>query len=158
REVTERCDARGEVVEAIDDASVIQALENLSDAGVRSVAVSFLHSYANPRHEQVVGAHAERFPHLLVSLSSDLMPEFREYERTSTTVVNAFVRPGVIEYLTAFREGLRERGVTAPLEVMQGNGGMMSVDTADRQPVALIRSGPAAGVAGAAFLAGLAME
>jgi N-methylhydantoinase A len=158
REVTERSDARGEVVEPIDDASAIEALKNLSDAGVRSVAVSFLHSYANPRHEQMVSAHAALFPHLLVSLSSDLMPEFREYERTSTTVVNAFVRPGVIAYLTAFQKGLRERGVTAPLEVMQGNGGMMSVETADRQPVALIRSGPAAGVAGAAFLAGLASE
>jgi N-methylhydantoinase A len=155
-EVLERVDARGGVVVPLTDHEGRQVLERMAGAGLTSVAVSLLHSYANPAHERALARLAAEFPQLQVCLSSELVPEFREYERTSTTVVNAFVRPVVIAYLTAFEEGLRERGINSPLIVMQGNGGVMSVDTASRQPVGLIRSGPAAGVAGAAFFASLA--
>ena len=158
-EITERLEATGDIVTPLDAKEVIEALESLRDKGVKSVAVCFIHSYVNPVHERAVGDIARKHtPELLLSLSCDLVPEFREYERTSTTVINAFVRPVVTTYLSRFEDGLRELGVEAPLVVVQGNGGMMSTETAKRQPVAMIRSGPAAGVAGAAFVAGLAGE
>lgn len=158
-EVGERLGAAGEVIDALDPREFVNALKDLTSKGVVTVAIAFLHSYANPVHERQARAIAqEEYPDLLVSLSSDLVPEFREYERTSTTVLNAFVRPPVISYVTTFEAGLRKLGIGAPLLVMQGNGGIMSSETAKRQPVSLIRSGPAAGVAGAAFVAGLAGE
>ena len=158
-EVTERLEASGEIVTPLEAGEVIEALSALAARGVRSLAVCFLHSYANPVHETAVRDLArEHAPDLLLSLSSDLVPEFREYERTSTTVINAFVRPVAATYLSRLETGATELGIEAPLVVVQGNGGIMSSETAKRQPVALIRSGPAAGVAGAAHLSGLAGE
>ena len=158
-EVTERLEATGDIVTPLDEGDVIKALASLVDKGVKSLAVCFIHSYVNPVHERAVGDLARQHaPGLLLSLSCDLAPEFREFERTSTTVINAFVRPVVTSYLSRFEDGIRELGIEAPLVVVQGNGGIMSSETAKRQPVALIRSGPAAGVAGAAFVSGLAGE
>ena len=158
-EITERLDASGAVVTPLASGEVVQCLKKLVSQGVESVAICFLHSYANPSHERQAGAIAqEQFPDLLLSLSSDLVPEFREYERLSTTVINTYVRRVVTVYLSQVQEGARELGVTVPLAVMQGNGGLLSLETARRQPVALIRSGPAAGVAGAAFVASWAGE
>jgi N-methylhydantoinase A len=158
-EISERLNASGEVIDPLDAQEVERALQGLASQGIVSVAIAFLHSYANPAHEQQAGRIAQqRFPELLVSLSSELVPEFREYERTTTTVLNSFVRPPVMAYLSKLEHGLQGLGIGAPLLVMQSNGGIMSSDTAKRQPVSLIRSGPAAGVAGAAFVAGLAGE
>lgn len=158
-EVTERMDATGDVVTPLDAKEVIEALESLRDKGMKSLAVCLIHSYVNPAHEREIGDIARKHaPELLLSLSCDLVPEFREYERMSTTVINAFVRPVVTTYLSRFEDGIRELGIDAPLVVVQGNGGIMSSETAKRQPVALIRSGPAAGVAGAAFVSGKAAD
>ena len=158
-EVTERLEASGDIVTPLEVGEVIEALSALVARGIRSLAVCFLHSYVNPIHERAVRDLArEHAPELLLSLSCDLVPEFREYERTSTTVINAFVRPVATAYLSHLESGATELGIEAPLVVVQGNGGIMSSETAKRQPVALIRSGPAAGVAGAAFVSGLAGE
>ena len=121
------------------------------------LVVSFLHSYINPTHEERVREiAAKNFPNLLVSLSSDLVPQFREYERTSTTVLNAFVRPAVLAYLAKLETGLVAMGIETPLLVMQSSGGIVSAETAQRQPVSLARSGPAAGGPGAAGCVGAA--
>lgn len=153
-EATERMDAFGAIIKPLDEAEVVEILRSFSDRGIASVAVSFLHSYVNPAHERRVNEIAQKhFPGLLISLSSDLVPEFREYERLSTTVLNAYVRPVVTTYLTRFEEGVRELGIHAPFVVVQSNGGVVSSETAKRLPVALLRSGTAAGVAGAAYVA-----
>ncbi len=158
-ELTERLDAKGNIVTPLVESEVIETFRSLVDKGVKSVAVCFLHSYVNPRHEREVGAVAQKyFPELLLSLSSDLVPEFREYERMTTTALNAFVRPVVMTYLSRFEQGVKEMGIEVPLVLVQGNGGFVSSETAKRQPVALIRSGPAAGVSGAAYVARLAGE
>lgn len=156
-EVTERMDAYGEIVTPLDEGEVVAALKSFVTRGVKSIAICFMHSYVNPAHEQRVREIVEaQFPDLLVTLSSDLMPEFREYERMSTTALNAFVRPIVTSYLSRFEEGVREIGINAPFVVVQSNGGVVSCETAKRQPVSLLRSGPAAGVSGAAFIGRMA--
>jgi N-methylhydantoinase A len=158
-ELRGRLRADGTVIDELDEGEVRKVCGQLAREELSSVAISFLHSYVDPVHEQAAAAVLERaLPGTLISLSSDLVPEFREYERTSTTVLNAFVRPVVIAYLERLEIGLAGQGIKAPLVVMQSNGGVMSTSTAKRQPVALIRSGPAAGVAGAAHLAQLAGE
>ena len=121
------------------------------EAGVSSVAVCLLHSYANPDHEQRIGeALLAELPALDVSLSSELLPEAREYERTSTTVINGYIRPVVERYLQRLVTELRRAGTDAPVTVMQSNGGLMPVELAARKPMFCIESGPAAGVIGAA--------
>ncbi len=150
REVTERLDHRGEVLEPFDADEARREVQRLIDAGVEAVAVCFLHAYANPSHEQRVGdILAEAAPHLSVSLSSQVLPEMKEYERTSTTVINAYVRPVVQRYLQAMARHLEALGVEAPLLIMQSNGGLMPAEAAREAPMHIIESGPAAGVTGA---------
>ena len=149
-EVTERLDHRGEVLVplAIDEAR--QVVQRLAAAGVVSVAVCLLHAYANPAHEQQVAEilHAEA-PQLSVSLSSRVLPEIKEYERTSTTVINAYIRPVVEGYLQALEAHLQALHLQAPLLIMQSNGGLMPAALAREMPIHIIESGPAAGVTGA---------
>jgi N-methylhydantoinase A len=153
--VRERVDALGQVLVALDDGAIRDAIEQVRRrSGVDSVAISFLHAYANGTHERQIGdAVKAALPHVHVSLSSDVDPAFREYERTSTTVVNAALVPLVGEYLERLAGVLRERAVHAPLYVMQSSGGMASARAAQQRPAAIIESGPASGVIGAAFLA-----
>lgn len=152
-EVAERTGFDGAVIEPLDEASADAAVAAASAAGVESVAVALLHSYANAAHEQAV---AERFralaPTLPVSLSSEVSPKFREYERTSTAVVNAYVRPVVEQYLARLQWALAERGVARELFIMQSNGGLVSPALARRFPVRILESGPAAGVLMAALI------
>jgi N-methylhydantoinase A len=149
-EVTERINARGEIAEALHREDVERALDHLLREGIETLAVCLLNAYANPAHEREVAAVVrQRAPHLPVCLSSEVLPEIKEYERTSTTVINAYVLPVVQRYLTMLREGLVELGVTAPLQIMQSNGGLMSAEAAAARPVHIIESGPAAGVVGA---------
>jgi len=151
--IIERLAADGSVVTALDDDSVARALDAVAASGAASVAVSFLHAYANGDHERRVGAAlAARFPVLDVTLSSELDPEYREYERTSTTVVNAALIPLVKTYLQRLARAIAELGVRAPLYVMQSSGGMATVELAALRPATIVESGPAAGVIGAAFL------
>lgn len=152
-EVRERMNYKGEVLTPLDMESVERVVERIADSGVRSVAISLLHSYANADHEASVAESLRaRFPELNLSVSSELLPEMREYERTSTTVINAYVRPVVERYLLDLTHQLRHMGVTVPLTVMQSNGGLTPVEMAASKPMYCIESGPAAGVVGAYHL------
>jgi len=123
-ELTERVSAAGEVLIAPQESELPMLKEKLEAEQVESVAVCLLHSYAFPRHETIVGDFLkEHLPRVQVSLSSDVLPERKEYERTATTVVNAYVRPVMQHYLNALRSGLRELAVEAPLLIMQSAGG-----------------------------------
>jgi len=153
-EVTERLDADGAVVTALDKASVRAALDAALAADVESVAVSLLHAWKNPDHErrlaEIAAAHA---PNLPVTLSSDVLPEFREYERSSTVVMSAYVRPVMERYLGGLLRSLEERGFPGSLSVMQSSGGVLPAEAAGRQAIRTLLSGPAAGVIGAATIA-----
>ena len=152
-EVAERLNFRGEVLRPLDTVSVDRAAQAVADSGAESVAVCLLHSYANPAHEQfVAGKVRERAPGVILTLSSDLLPEMKEYERTSTTVINSYVRPVVERYLGLLIRGLADMGITVPLAVMQSNGGLATSGIAMERPVYCIESGPAAGVVGAFHL------
>ncbi|MBI4012575.1 MAG: hydantoinase/oxoprolinase family protein [Candidatus Rokubacteria bacterium] len=149
-EVGERINARGEVLEPLDQDGVERALDHLLAEGIEALAVCLLNAYANPAHERAIEAIVRRrAPDLPVCLSAEVLPEIKEYERTSTTVINAYVLPVVRRYLGTLRDGLAGIGVGAPLHVMQSNGGLMSAEAAARQPMHIIESGPAAGVVGA---------
>jgi N-methylhydantoinase A len=148
-EVDERVGPGGEVRQPVDLDSARGAIERLKTLGCESVAVCFLHSYANATHELAVGELlAEEFP--FVSLSCRVLPELKEYERTATTVVDAYVKPVVSRYLDNLRANLDRAGVDAPLLVMQSSGGIFSDRAAAASPVRIIESGPAAGVIAAA--------
>jgi len=152
-EVPERMRHDGRVARPLDLAALDEAAARLAAAGVESVAVVFLHSYANPAHEREAAARIEAMqPQLAVSASSEVAPEVREYERTSTTAVNAYIKPLARRYLEALAERIRERGVPAALLVMLSNGGLCNLDEGKRRPVQLLESGPAAGALAAAFL------
>jgi N-methylhydantoinase A len=153
-EVGERINARGEITTPLDPSDVEQALDRLLEEGIEALAVCLLNSYANPVHETRIKEIVERrVPGLPLCISAEVLPEIREYERTSTTVINAYVMPVVRRYLRTLRGGLGEIGVTAPLLVIQSNGGLMTSEAAERMPMHIIESGPAAGVIGAQALA-----
>ena len=119
----------------------------MMETGRETVAISLLHAYANPEHERCIRDQiAARAPELLVSISSDISPKFREYERTNTTVTNAYVKPIVDRYLRHLDEALEARGIRNELFVMQSSGGLISPDLARDFPVRIIESGPAAGI------------
>jgi N-methylhydantoinase A len=152
-EVPERLDAHGRILTPLDEAAVRRVAFALRDEGVESVAVCLLHGYVNPLHERRVGEILrELYPDDAVSLSSEVSPEFREYVRASTTVINAGIRPVVHHYLAGIETQLRAAGVQAELLVMQSNGGVFGARTAGEKPVYMVESGPAAGVIAAAFL------
>ena len=152
-DVVERIDHRGAILTPLDEASARTALRALSQAGVRSVAVCFLHAYANPVHERRVAQIAkEEFPALDVSLSSDVVREFREFERTSTTCVNAFIREPIARHLAGLGDRLARRGIDAPAYIMQGNGGVSTFASAAQSPTAVVHSGVMGGMVGATAL------
>jgi N-methylhydantoinase A len=153
-EVPERVLATGEVLRPLEEAAVRAVAREIAAQGVEAVAVCLLHAYANPRHERRVRdlLHAA-LPGVKVTLSSEVLPEFKEYERMSTTVINAYVMPIVERYLRQIEAGLQGLGVGAGLNVMQSNGGVMTAETASRKSVHTVLSGPAAGVIGALDLA-----
>jgi len=137
----------------LNEASVIAAGEQLVAAGLEAVAVCLINSYRNPAHEQRIEAIVRaRFPGLLVTASYAVLPERKEYERTSTTVVNAYLLSAMRSYLRNIEVGLRSIGVAAPIRVITSNGGMLAVETACEKPVFVVASGPAGGVIGAARL------
>jgi N-methylhydantoinase A len=153
REAMERLAADGSVEKPIDIDAALKQVAELVDDGVESLAVCFLHSYANAAHERAIGAAiAERYQNLSISLSSDIAPEIREYLRASTTVANAYVRPLAEVYLERLEQALRAEGIPGGLFLMLSNGGLTHVSEAKRAPVQLLESGPAAGaLAGAWF-------
>ncbi|MGB6538959.1 MAG: hydantoinase/oxoprolinase family protein [Xanthobacteraceae bacterium] len=144
--VRERIDAQGSVLTPLDPASLDRALDMLAGQEVEAVAVGYLHSFTNPDHERRTGeAIARRLPHVAVTLSSDVSPEMREYERFSTACANAYIQPLMGRYLAGLERELKRAGFACPLLLMTSGGGIATVETAIRFPVRLIESGPAAG-------------
>ncbi|MEC4594734.1 MULTISPECIES: hydantoinase/oxoprolinase family protein [Nitrospirillum] len=154
--VAERMDARGQVLVPLDGDAVRAAAAEWREQGIRSVAIAFLHSYANDSHERrAAEILAAEMPGVSLSLSSEVSPEMREYERFSTTVANAYVQPLVDAYLHRLDEKLKAMGFGCPLYLMLSSGGLTTVDAAARYPVRLVESGPAGG---AIFAASVAAE
>ena len=152
--VDERVNAAGEVLRPLDRDDAQRALRRLLDEGVEAIAICLINSYANPAHERLVSEVAgELAPGLPCCTSFEVLPEIKEYERSSTTVVNTYVLPAVRRYLRTLREGLDARGLSAPLLVMQSNGGLTTAAEAALKPVNIVESGPAAGVVGARAVA-----
>ena len=149
--VRERLLADGSVRVPIDEADVRRVVRELKSAGVETLAVCLLHASANPAHEEVVARIAtETFDPELISISSQVQPEIREYERMCTTAANAYVQPRVRRYVSRLKEGITARGYKVPLYIMQSNGGFAGPEESSRFPVRLIESGPAAGAIAAA--------
>ena len=152
-EVKERLDGKGEVVQPLDESQVVALARVLAAANVEAVAISLLHSYANPVHERRIAQMLrEALPTCFISVSSEVLPEIREYERTSTTVVNAYVGPVMSRYLQSLRERFERHGVKGRLLMMQSSGGTLDVQQVLAKPATVVESGPAAGVVGAARL------
>lgn len=150
-EVIERVGPDGEILTALDEASLDTAVRKLKEIGVESVAICFLHSYRRPEHEARAKAVVEAIlPDAYITLSSEILPEFREFERMSTVAVNAFVGPRMGAYLERFRNRVRNVGIPVEPYTIHSNGGLMSADTVYANPVRTCVSGPAAGVVGAA--------
>jgi N-methylhydantoinase A len=154
REVDERVSASGEILKPIDVEEVLAIGRDFTAEGVESVAICFLNSYRNPENEKkALEAFSTTFPDIWVTASVSVLPEIREYERTSTTAVNAYVLPALRRYLLSLENGLRQLGVRAPLLVSNSNGGLSTAALAQERPVFFISSGRSAGVVGGGRLA-----
>ena len=157
--VPERVDVHGAVRLALDEQAVAERVAFLRDNAIEAVAICFMHSYVNPAHEQRAGAILrDALPHLSITLSSEVCPEIREYERTSTAVANAYVQPLMDGYLARMDEALRVEQFRGAIYLVTSGGGLTSIDTARRFPVRLIESGPAGGAIFAAQVAARAAE
>jgi len=155
--VTERLAADGQVVVELTDEEIDRVARKLGESGAQSVAVCFLHSYRDAGHEvRVAEALARQLPDVFVSRSSRVAPEFREYERFSTAVINSFIGPTVSRYIRRLSERVQDAGIPVGPRVIQSNGGLASTETVAERPVTTLLSGPSAGVVGASFLAALA--
>ena len=157
RGISERVNARGKILQTLDEDKARAAIAELIEAGVESITISLLHSYANPEHEQRLKQLVRDVnPDIPISLSSEILPEFREYERTLVTVMNAYVRPSMQRYLDGFEEKLKSINFAPHVNIVRSDGGLMSVSRASESPVHTMLSGPAGGVSGAAYIAKLA--
>lgn len=155
REVVERTGPRGEVRVALEEEGIAAAAELFRQEDVKAVAIALLHSYANPAHEKRIAELLRGMlpPDVYISCSHEILPEIREYERTSTTVVNALLGPIVSQYLESLARQLAEMGIRRQVQIMQSNGGLMSARLAVVKPACILESGPAAGVVAAARVA-----
>jgi N-methylhydantoinase A len=152
REVAERLSEKGEIEIPLDETALMQEVDELIAQDVRSVAIIFLHAYANPVHEhRVVELISKKYPDLSITASYDVAPEIREYERSSTTAVNAYIKPLAQEYLDLLSHELEEIGITGAFFLMLSNGGLTHIDEAKRSSVQLLESGPAAGALAGSF-------
>jgi len=153
-EIEERRGPRGEVWRKLDESQVEAVARRLVEERVEAVAIALLHSYADDTHERRVEEIVRSIvgEGVYVTRSSEILPEIREYERTSTAVVNAYVGPAITHYIAALAEQLDDAGITAPLEVIQSAGGTLTPKIAERKPAHLVESGPAAGVMACAYL------
>jgi N-methylhydantoinase A len=157
--VPERVDVHGKVRLALDEAAVMERIARLRDAGIEAVAICFMHSYVNPAHEQrMAELLKDAIPGLSITLSSEVCPEIREYERTSTAVANAYVQPLMGGYLARMDEALRVEQFRGALYLVTSGGGLTSIDTARRFPIRLVESGPAGGAIFATQVAARADE
>jgi N-methylhydantoinase A len=152
--VNERIDAGGRVLTPLDEADVGRAMDEIERQGVAAVAVGLLHSFTEPRHERRIGAMlAKRLPRVAVTLSCEVSPEMREYERFSTACANAYLQPLIATYVANLRRDLEAAGIGCPLFLMLSGGGLTTVETAIRSPVRLVESGPAGGAIFASHIA-----
>ena len=152
-EIDERIDHTGKVAIPLDLEQAGIVIADLKKRGVDAIAVCLLHAFKSPQHERALAALIEReLPRVPLSLSSDVMPDIREYERASTTAANAYVQPAIRGYLDQLAAGLKGEGIAAPLSIMTSDGGIVSCETANRYPVRLIESGPAGGAMASAFM------
>ena len=149
-EVEERVDHTGNLVTPLKLDNLEEIVRQLRESEVEAVAVCLLYSYANPEHERVIGsALAQAMPGIYLSLSSDVLPQFREFERSVATTVNAFLMPRVSRYVSFLEPALNKEGIEAPLFIMKSNGGVTTAADAAARPISTVLSGPAAGVLGA---------
>ena len=149
-EIEERTNGKGEILVPLDTKALDRLAEQLVEEEVQAVAICFINSYVNPENELNAQRWLEkRLPTIPISASAQLLPQIQEYERTSTTVVNAYIRPVVESYVTSLVERMGRLGLGIPLTIMQSNGGVLPADLAAVNPVYIIESGPAAGVVGA---------
>jgi N-methylhydantoinase A len=147
RGIAERMDAQGRVIEPLDIEQATQAIDALCASGIEALTISLMHAYANDAHEQALKRIVEaRYPDIPVSLSSEILPEFREYDRAITTVMNAYVRPIMRRYLSNIETRLADNAMTSRLHIVRSDGGLMSAATASERPVHTVLSGPAGGV------------
>ncbi len=154
REAKERMSAQGEVVEPVDRDQVRGIVRELVESGVESLTVSLINSYTNPAHEREIKAIIdELYPGFPVTISADVLPEFREYERTLTACMNSYVRPRVQAYVSSLENSLHARGVTGDLNLLRSDAGLMTAQLASENPIYGILSGPSGGVAGALYVA-----
>ena len=153
-EVDERLDANGRVIRELDLDQLNELIEKLKKEDIEAIAVCFLHSFVNPTHEEMVETIIKKeFPECFVSISSQILPQKREYERTSTTVINSYVGPPVSRYLSALIQKLKLSNVTTRLTVMQSSGGILDAESCLQKPAHIVECGPAAGVVGAEYIA-----
>ena len=153
-EVDERLDANGRVIRKLDLHQLNEVIEKLKKEDIEAIAICFLHSFVNPTHEEMVETIIKKeFPECFVSISSQILPQKREYERTSTTVINSYVGPPVSRYLSALIQKLKSSNVTNRLTVMQSSGGVLDADSCLQKPAHIVECGPAAGVVGAEYIA-----
>jgi N-methylhydantoinase A len=153
-EVSERVNFKGEVLQTLDEDNCRAIVQALKKRSVKSISVCLIHSYANPKPEQrIKEIIQEEYPEAYVSLSSEINPVFREYERTSTTVVNAYVTPSMVVHLNEFEQKVTQRGLRGKLYTMQANGGKATFTAACQKPVQVINSGPVAGVIAGMYIA-----
>ena len=146
-EVDERLSANGEAIVPLTRTEIAALCERVAALEPEAIAVCLLHSYVNPSHEQMIGkALREAFPSTYVSLSHEILRQYREYERTSTTVVNSYIGPRVSRYLGKLQGDFKAKDFGGALLVMQSNGGVTSIDSATQVPVALMESGPVGGI------------
>jgi N-methylhydantoinase A len=154
RGIPERVNARGDVVRPLDVAKATALIEDLCSSGIEALTISLMHAYANPEHERALrDIVAKRFPDIPVSLSSDILPEFREYDRAITTVMNDYVRPIMKRYLSRIEDRLKDEDVKARLHIVRSDGGLMSAAAASERPVHTFLSGPAGGVTSTVMIA-----
>lgn len=153
-ELDERTDYQGNIIRAVDNNEVIKLVEVLKANEITSLAICFMHSYINPANERIVKEIlAKAVPDISVTLSCDVLPEIKEYERTSTVVANAYVLPKMKYYLEHLKENMKELNIPSSLYIMQSNGGIISAETAISMPIRTVLSGPAGGVLAGSLVA-----
>ncbi len=153
-EISGRMDFQGKETEAPDLSELEDIVRQLREKGIKSAAICLMHSYANPAHEQAVKARLkELWPEGYISASSDINPQFREYERTSTTVINAYMMPNMASHIVDFEQHMQDAGIDAELYMMQSNAGVMTFEVAKNKPVSVADSGPIAGIIASNYLA-----
>jgi len=151
-EVTERVNAKGQILVGLEEADVLEAIEKFRAEGVKAIAVSYLFGFLNPAHEhRTRDIIHEHYPEAFVSVASDVFPQWREYERSSTTVIDAYLKPRMDAYISNLEETTKKEGIRELL-IMRSNGGAMTTKSAKEQPITMVRSGPAGGVIAACHI------